>query len=177
MTRYLSVLSLLLASCTSSPNLAPSPDQCYPVPFDHIWVRIPNSTYEEMKGSSYFGDNNLSFYEPNKSPLGTYYGHYITGEFHTLEIFEEKMSYTTEPLGIGFLSETQECLLEIHKRISDILPNSFELKPDADWGRFTQLKNSPEVALWVTELKPAYVGDPELLINRKAWARWESQNQ
>lgn len=163
---------ILVCSCSSLERKPDSSAKCYPIPFDHIWFRIPADTYNEMGKSTYFGANKLGFFEPDKSPTGTYYGHYLTGEYHTVEIFEEKMSHTPEPLGIGFLSETQGCLVDIHNRLVSVLPNGFDLKPDASWGRYTQLKDSPEIALWVTELKPSYVGDPGSLIDRRAWARW-----
>ncbi len=143
---------------------------CFPVPFDHFWFRVDQKTYKKIGSSTYFQDERFSFYEPNKSPLGTYYGHYLTGTLHNLEIFEEAMPAVPEPIGIGFLSERAGCLTKIHAKLSK-LKARFTLKPDADWGRFTELEKNKSLAIWVSELKPSYVGAPDGAINRAAWMK------
>lgn len=145
--------------------------QCFPVPFDHFWFRVDSQTYKKMGQSSYFRDEQFSFFEANKSPVGTYFGHYLTGNLHNLEIFEESMPNREEPIGIGFLSEKTGCLKEIHARLNKKIKKQFSMMPDADWGGFTQLERNPSIAIWVSELKAAYVGSPDASIDRSAWMK------
>lgn len=144
------------------------PSACFPVPFDHFWFRVDKATYKKMGESSYFRDESFSYFEPNKSPWGQHYGHYITGNLHHLEIFDEAMPTRPEPLGIAFISEKAGCLAEIHAKLTK-LGRPFEMQPDADWGRYTEAQKNKSLAVWVAEMKPAYVGAPDGAVDRAAW--------
>lgn len=143
---------------------------CFPVPFDHFWFRVDKDSYQKMGASTYFADERFSYFEPNKKPWGTHYGHYVTGNLHHLEIFDEDMPTRSEPIGIGFQSEKAGCLAEIHARLNK-LGRPFTMQPDADWGRFTEAQKNDSLAVWVAEMKPAYVGAPDGAVDRAAWIR------
>jgi hypothetical protein len=167
------LLSMLLFFGCSSRNQIISSEKnrnCFPVPFDHFWFRVDKNTYDKIAKSDYFKQGHFSFFEPNKSPWGKHFGHYITGELHHLEVFVEEMPTNPEPLGIGFIAESPGCLKQIHEKLSS-LDRSFIMKSEANWGTYTQLEENKSLAVWVSELKPEYINAPDGSIGRESWLK------
>ncbi len=125
------VLAILLLSCSSLKK-----NNCELTSFDHLWLKVPDSTFNKIGKSDYFSKENFSFFEPFKSPKGTYKGHYINGNEQYLEIFNKGNNNPDRAFGIGFYNSNPDCFDYIETKISP----KFNRSEDQDWGKFMDLK-------------------------------------
>jgi hypothetical protein len=138
---------------------------CLPVSFDHIFFNVSPKAYEQIGKSDFFKTDHLSFFEAFKNPFGDHRGHYITGQKHYLEVFNSKDRKNKAPIGIGFISETKNCLPIIQQALQSSLPDFFKMRKKENWGQMTEALTT-NMHLWVSELDPNFLGSPNEKIDR-----------
>jgi hypothetical protein len=144
---------------------------CLPVSFDHIFFNVSPKAYEQIGKSDFFKTDHLSFFEAFKNPFGDHRGHYITGQKHYLEVFNSKDRKNKAPIGIGFISETKNCLPIIQQALQSSLPDFFKMRKKENWGQMTEALTT-NMHLWVSELDPNFLGSSNEKIDRIHYLNW-----